>query len=96
MSSGPKFVTRVHMAPDGYRHEHIDEIEYHHGFDSQPQYATISVMALLIDEHGWEVRVTGAPEHVRLQTVQPYGRPPYVRAFADTVPTNDLLDVPRY
>src|SRR5581483_11524574 len=102
MSSGPKIVTRVRMAPEGYRHEHIEELEYHHGvvlppYDSaELHYASVSVMAMLIDEHGWEVCIDGAPETVRLQTVHPYGRPTYLRGFADTVPTNDLLDLPRY
>jgi hypothetical protein len=96
MASGPKYVVRVHMAPEGYRHEHIEEIEYHHGYDGELHYATVSVMALLIDDHDWDVQVTGAPDGVRLQTVHPYGRPTYLRAFADKTPTNDLLDLPRY
>ena len=108
MSSGPKYVTRVRMAPDGYRHEHIEEIEYHHAFDlglyggrersngPELQYAAVAVMVMLIEQHGWEVHITGAPDSVRLTAVHPYGRPPYLRGFADKVPTNDLLDLPRY
>lgn len=102
MSSGPKYVTRVRMAPDGYRHEHIEEVEYHHGvvlppYDSpELHYATVSVIALLIDEHDWDLRITGAPEQVRVKTVHPYARPAYLRGFVDTTPTNDLLDLPRF
>ncbi|HEV7192709.1 MAG TPA: hypothetical protein VGN35_05820 [Jatrophihabitantaceae bacterium] len=102
MSSGTKYVTRIRLAPDGYRHEHIEEIEYHHGvvippYDSpELHYASVSVAALLLDEHDWDVRVSGAPETVRLRTVHPYGRPPYLRGFADDAPTNDLLDLPHY
>ena len=102
MSSGPKYVTRVRMAPEGYRHEHIEELEYHHGvvvapYDSpELHYATVSVIALLIDDHNWDLRITGAPDQVCIKTVHPYARPVYLRGFADTAPTNDLLDLPRY
>ena len=103
MSSGPKYVTRVRMAPEGYRHEHIEEIEYHHGvvippYDSpELHYATVSVMALLIDDHDWDLRITGAPDGVRLQDRPSLRtRPTYLRGFADKTPTNDLLDLPKY
>ena len=102
MSSGPKYVTRIRMAPDGYRHEHIEEVEYHHGVVIQPydspelHYATVSVVALLIDEHDWDLRIAGAPDQVRVTTVHPYARPAYLRGFAGDTPTNDLLDLPRF
>ncbi|MDP9093731.1 MAG: DUF3892 domain-containing protein [Actinomycetota bacterium] len=96
MPSGPKYIERIHLTQDGYRHEHIQEVEYRYGPTGDLDHATTGIMALLIDEHSWDVRVKHAQGAVKVDTVHPYGRPPYLRAVADGTPTDNLLDLPKY
>lgn len=84
------------MAPGGYRHEHIEALEYRYGSDEQLSYATVGVLALLIDEHSWDLRVPAASGTATVETVHPFGRLAYLRAARDGVPTDDLLELPRY
>jgi hypothetical protein len=96
MASGPKYIERIHMTQGGYRHEHIQEVEYRYGRSGDLDHASTGIMALLIDEHNWDVQVMDEQGAVKVDTFHPYGRSAYLRAVADGNPTNNLLDLPTY
>jgi hypothetical protein len=100
LATEPKFIERIHLAPGGFRNEHIDEVEIRHGDTDLVERLEVTVAARLIDDYGWDIRSrpAGQPSHrcLPVHTIHPYGRPAYLRTVADGYPTDDLLSLPGY
>jgi hypothetical protein len=97
----PKFIERIHLAPGGFRNEHIDEVELRHSDTGIVERLEVGIAARLIDDYGWDIRVlppaaAAANPGPKVLTVHPYGRPAYIRSTAGGYPTDDLLELPTY
>jgi hypothetical protein len=97
----PKFIERIHLAPGGFRSEHIDEVELRHSDTGIVERLDVGIAARLIDDYGWDIRVLvpAAPRTKppgQVTTIHPYGRPAYLRSTAGGYPTDDLLQLPTY
>lgn len=88
------FITARHMDPSSStRHEHIAEVRWRNPADGATGASSRAVMVDWISK-GNDARVQGGAGGVRVGVVQ--GSPPYLRAFADGVYTNNLLSLPAY
>lgn len=101
MATEPKFIERIHLAPGGFRSEHIDEVELRHSDTGVVERLEVAIAARLIDDYGWPiyVRTPSAPPNrppAPVATIHPFGRPTYLRSLAGGYPSDDLLDLPTY
>jgi hypothetical protein len=101
VATDPKFIERVHLAPGGFRSEHIDEVELRHSDTGVVERLDVGIAARLIDDYNWPiyVRPPSAPRHkqpIPVATVHPFGRPTYLRSVSGGYPSDDLLDLPTY
>ena len=103
MATEPKFIERIHLAPGGFRSEHIDEVELRHSDTGVVERLEVAIAARLIDDYGWDIRVLPPAPPARtakaaahVATIHPFGRPTYLRSVAGGYPTDDLLDLPSY
>lgn len=88
------YITAVHMSSGGTRHEHIESVRWTNPDDNKPGENTTAAMVDWIDNKKGIAKVKSGTTEVNVRTVE--ATPKYLRTYADGVPTNNLLELPRF
>ncbi|HMI94530.1 MAG TPA: DUF3892 domain-containing protein [Polyangiales bacterium] len=87
------YVTAVHMADVGSRHDHIAEVKWRNPQSGEVGRSSRATMVDWIKNKGGDARVTDGGNEVRIGVVE--ATPPYIRTYADGTWTDNLLALPR-
>jgi Protein of unknown function (DUF3892) len=89
------YITAVHMEPPGEHHGHIAEVKWEAQSSPQTGTSTVKEMVEWIgDKQGFAHVRDRAGNEVEVRVV--HADPPYLRTYADGIPSDDLLAQPRY
>lgn len=88
------YVTEVHMSPGGSGHQHIAAIRWRNPTSGATgAYSRAQIVSWI--NQGGDARVRdGYSDEVQVRVVN--AAPPYIQTYADGVPTDNLLSLPRY
>lgn len=88
------YITEVHMSPGGSGHQHIAAVRWRNPGSGETGENTRAQMVTWINEGG-DARVRdGRGNDVQVHVVN--ASPPYIQTYADGIPTDNLLALPRY
>jgi hypothetical protein len=88
------YITEVHMSSGGSGHQHISSVRWRNPTSGATGENTRAEMVAWINENG-DARVRDRyGNDVRVRVIQ--ATPPYIQTYADGVPTDNLLSLPRY
>jgi hypothetical protein len=87
------YVTARHME-GGSGHEHIAAVAWENRDTGASGRSTRAQMVDFIKNQKGDARVANGNSYVGVQVVE--ANPPYLRTFADGVPTDNLLELPTY
>jgi len=89
------YITAVHMEPSGRHHGHIASMKWEMQSSPETGESTVEEMVEWIGaKEGFAHVRDGAGNDVEVRVV--HAEPPYLRTYADGIPSDDLLALPRY
>lgn len=86
------YITAIRMSPGGTRHEHIVSVKWRNLTDGVTKESTVAAMVDWIENNKGEAKVTDGRHTVSVGVVNHA----YLRTFADSVWSDNLLSLPRY
>jgi hypothetical protein len=88
------YITHIRMSSGGQRHEHITDVKWRDPSDGDTNQSSRQQMVDWINK-GNTARVKDSyGNDINVMVVN--ASPPYIRTYADGVPTDNLLALPRF
>jgi hypothetical protein len=87
------YVTAIHLE-GGSRHEHISDVRWRNPADGKTGESSKATMVDWIKNKKGDARVTDGTNEVRVGVVD--ASPPYIRTYADSTWTDNLLALPEF